>query len=113
MTEQEIKAAISDLSDFIKADIGDGNLHMESVETAIACMEKQVTYGTIGTPEQFTDLMKAKAEGRIAECTCGECRKADGPYESCGDIAVYCNEDERAYSVKHFCSQAERRDKDD
>jgi len=72
-------------------------------------LDQLAAYEDIGTPEQFAKLMKAKAEGRIAECTCGECEyfePEDRVFDSCDG---FCILEKYAKHNKEYCRDGIRK----
>jgi hypothetical protein len=67
-------------------------------------------YRDLGTVEHYAELVKAESEGRIAECTCGECKyRFDISYEPGG---IGCKKTLARVIKSHSCSMAlaERRE---
>jgi len=113
------EGCLDEIAEIVKRDVklAEWASKCEETNERLACENEK--YRAIGTPEQFAELMKAKVDGRIAECTCGECKRRETSkcamhYEAVlYDGTKFDRYAKPMYQDDHFCGIAERRDKDD
>ena len=86
----ETERAINDLKDFVEADIGEGNLHMSSVGTALTALRE-----------------KAEREKGCEYCTTPACETCihDGSYEYCSCLCRGISH----YEPINFCPMCGRK----